>query len=95
MKKESEVTDGMDMALIVIDKVNKILDFARAKNPLIYIQNRKLHKIKGDIMGISGAQIEIERHFTTHNRHLSAYYFLSIFRMFAKTSLEEKKVKNL
>ena len=70
-QKESEVKDGMDIALVVIDKENKTLEFAGAKNPLIYIQNEKLHKVKGDIMGIGGVQTEMERHFTTHTIDIS------------------------
>ena len=70
-QKESEIKDGMDMALVVIDKENKTLDFAGAKNPLIYIQNGKLHKIKGDIMGIGGVQTEMERHFAIHTIDIS------------------------
>ncbi len=49
--------DGMDMALCVIDIENKKLEFAGAKNPLIYIdKNHELHKIRGDRQSIGGYQ---------------------------------------
>ena len=65
-QEETQTNNGMEMALVVIDKENQTLEFAGAKNPLIYIQNDKLYKIKGDIMGIGGTQTEIERNFTRH-----------------------------
>ncbi|MEO1653258.1 MAG: SpoIIE family protein phosphatase [Bacteroidota bacterium] len=58
--------DGMDMALVSIDRENQKMEFAGAKNPLIYIQNNELKVIKGDIMGIGGLQREMERVFTPH-----------------------------
>lgn len=54
--------DGMDMALCVIDKTKKELYFAGAKNPLIYIQNNKIVKIKGDKKSIGGKQWVSEKH---------------------------------
>jgi serine phosphatase RsbU (regulator of sigma subunit) len=50
--------DGMDMSVVVIDKQKKVLLFAGAKNPLIYIQHGELYKIKGDIHGIGGEHFE-------------------------------------
>lgn len=58
--------DGMDMALCVIDKEEKVLRFAGAKNPLIYIQGDKLRKISGDKLPVGGVQKAAERRFTTH-----------------------------
>ncbi|GAB4328607.1 MAG: hypothetical protein OHK0038_02490 [Flammeovirgaceae bacterium] len=51
---ESGSKDGMDMTMCVIDKKKKILEFAGASNPLIYIQDGNLHRIKGDVMPIGG-----------------------------------------
>lgn len=48
--------DGMDMSLCVIDKVEKKIEFTGARNPLIYIQNNTLFRIKGDKRGIGGTQ---------------------------------------
>jgi len=65
---EYENHDGMDMALCSIDLVNKNLQFAGAKNPLIYIQDNELYIIKGDKHPIGGVQWEkdSERKFTKH-----------------------------
>ena len=65
-QKHSESKDGMDMALCVIKKDEKVVDFAGANNPLVYVQNNKLNMIKGDKKGIGGEQKETERLFTKH-----------------------------
>lgn len=70
-QKETNTNDGMDMALVVIDKKQKTLTFAGAKNPLIYVQNGELHQIKGDIFGIGGEQREMERNYTSHQVDIS------------------------
>ena len=66
-QKETQNQDGMDMALVVIDRQNKTLEFAGAKNPLVYIQNKQLKVIKGDKTSIGGEQRENTRKFTTHH----------------------------
>ncbi|WP_299463925.1 SpoIIE family protein phosphatase [uncultured Microscilla sp.] len=53
-QEENENNDGMDMSLCVIDKQARTLEFAGAKNPLIYIQGDKLTEVKGDKMPIGG-----------------------------------------
>jgi len=70
-QEETKNHDGMDMALVIIDKKDKTIEFAGAKNPLLYIQNEELHKIKADIMPIGGEQREIERVFTLHKIDIS------------------------
>ncbi|TAE18527.1 MAG: hypothetical protein EAZ95_04015 [Bacteroidetes bacterium] len=65
-QKETHNHDGMDLSLIVIDSTAGKVEFAGAKNPLVYIQNQKLHTIKGDKMPIGGEQREKERIFTLH-----------------------------
>ncbi|MCD4794722.1 MAG: SpoIIE family protein phosphatase [Bacteroidales bacterium] len=57
--------DGMDMALCVIDKENKTIEFAGAKNPLIYITNGKLIQVKANRSGIGGYQQE-KKDFSSH-----------------------------
>lgn len=52
----TENQDGMDMALCVIDKENKTLEFSGAKNPLMLIHNNKLEKIRGSKQSIGGFQ---------------------------------------
>ncbi|OJJ18882.1 hypothetical protein BKI52_25270 [marine bacterium AO1-C] len=63
---ETNNRDGMDITLVSIDTTNKKLEFAGAKNPLIYVQNGQLNQIKGDQMSIGGEQLEGERIFTPH-----------------------------
>ncbi|MCC5943579.1 MAG: SpoIIE family protein phosphatase [Bernardetiaceae bacterium] len=65
-QKETKNRDGMDMALLSIDKKQKQVDYAGAKNSLIYIQNNTLYQIKADKMSIGGEQKEKERIFTKH-----------------------------
>ncbi len=61
---ETENRDGMDLSLIVIDRQNRKVSFAGAKNPLIYIQNKELNLLKADKMPIGGLQKEHERIFS-------------------------------
>jgi serine phosphatase RsbU (regulator of sigma subunit) len=60
---KSENTDGMDIALLVIDPERKFVEFAGAKNPLVYIQNNELAIVKGEIYSIGGLVKEGERKF--------------------------------
>lgn len=46
--------DGMDVALCIYRQKEKMLEFSGAKNPLLYIQNKELFKIKGDTHSIGG-----------------------------------------
>jgi len=55
-QEETENQDGMDMSLCVIDKIAKTVDFAGAKNPLVYIQNDELFQVKADKQSIGGHQ---------------------------------------
>jgi tetratricopeptide (TPR) repeat protein len=48
-----EQKDGMDMALVSIDKETLELEFAGANNPLYYIRNNEFFEIKGDKMPIA------------------------------------------
>lgn len=81
LKQEDRITsDGMDLAIVCIDKKNQVMEFAGAKNPLIYLQNGVLFHVKGDKMCIGGEQKEIERIFTLHtislqNHETSFYIF--------------------
>lgn len=48
-----EAKDGMDIALVVIDKKTGELQFSGANNPLFLIRDGELHTYKGDPMSIS------------------------------------------
>jgi len=47
-------TDGMDMAICVIDEVKKELKFAGAVNSLVYMQEGEMNVLKGDFFGVGG-----------------------------------------
>lgn len=68
----TENKDGMDVSICTIDLKNRILEFAGASNPLVYIQPDiadipQLHYIKGDRMHIGG-RIKGSRNFQ-FNKH--------------------------
>ena len=50
----TEVCEGMDVAICSLDLQNRVLEFAGAKNPLIYIYNNDLHHIQGDRLSVGG-----------------------------------------
>ncbi|MEO1051148.1 MAG: SpoIIE family protein phosphatase [Bacteroidota bacterium] len=60
--------DGMDMALCVIHPEDRVIEFAGAKNPMIYIQDGELIQIKGDKYPIGGVDRKgkTERKFNKH-----------------------------
>jgi len=62
----TENKDGMDMAICSIDKINKTIEFAGAKNPMIVIKNGELEVIKGDKDAIGGSQGGANRTYTKH-----------------------------
>jgi len=66
-QEESKNQDGMDIALCVVNRKKKLLSFAGAKNPLVYIRNNQIFRIKGDNMSIGGGvSFDEERRFTNH-----------------------------
>ena len=73
--------DGMDMAICTIDKERKVVEFAGAKNPLIYIQDGKLFQIKGDKQSIGGRKTVHDKPFENHEisyaEHETYFYIFS------------------
>lgn len=65
-QKETNNRDGMDLALIVFDSEAKTLEFAGAKNPLLYVQDGELHEVKGDKFPVGGYAHEQEQSFKKH-----------------------------
>lgn len=63
-----QTADGMDIALLVLEPENNRLLFAGAKNPLVYIKDGKVERIKGDSTPIGGRMRKGEslRTFQTH-----------------------------
>ncbi|NJL12771.1 MAG: SpoIIE family protein phosphatase [Microscillaceae bacterium] len=64
-QKETQNWDGMDIALLRLNRQEKLAHFAGAKNPLVYVQNGQLHVIKGDKFSIGGNFIKDAR-FKSH-----------------------------
>ncbi len=60
------VKDGMDIALCMIDKKNKRLEFAGAFNSLYLIRDNRLTEIKGDRFSIGLTANELGKPFTNH-----------------------------
>ncbi len=63
---ETDNRDGMDMALCVVDLDNKVLEYAGAKNPLVYIKNGELVRLKGDKEPVGGFHTDQIRTYTNH-----------------------------
>jgi tetratricopeptide (TPR) repeat protein len=82
-QKETENRDGMDMALCVYDKEKNVLEFAGAKNPLLYIQNGKIETIKGDKKPIGGKDFYKDDSFKTHIIDLNHSTAPTTFYMFS------------
>ena len=69
-KDETEqAKDGMDLALVVIDRQLGMLEFSGAYNPLILVRNGELIEYKGDKMPV-GKHIVEEKSFTSQRVQL-------------------------
>lgn len=64
---ETENRDGMDMAICVVDMNSKVVEFSGAKNPLVYVSNNEVFRIRGDKESIGGGMGYMENEFTTHS----------------------------
>ncbi|MBN2757988.1 MAG: tetratricopeptide repeat protein [Bacteroidales bacterium] len=70
--------DGMDMALCVIDPVNQTLEYSGAQNPLIYIQDNKVFRIRGNKFPVGGFQVDdhvYDKHIVKIDRPTWCYIF--------------------
>ncbi|TAF33467.1 MAG: GAF domain-containing protein [Cytophagales bacterium] len=82
-QSETDNRDGMDIALVVLDKENSLLEFAGAKLSLICIRNKELREIKGDNIIIGGdVKLTLNTSFTKHTVPLfkeekQAFYLFS------------------
>ncbi len=70
-QRENDMQDGMDMALCTFDLEEKVLEFAGAKNPLVYIQDGQLHEIKGSKHPIGGRERRTNRVYHKHSIDIS------------------------
>ncbi len=76
---ETQNRDGMDVALCVIDHQQKTLHFAGAQNYLLYIQNGKMERVRGDRQPVGGQQREKDRVFHTKSIDISSPTTFYIF----------------
>ncbi len=58
--------DGMDVGVIVIDKMEQNVMFAGAKRNLIVMSGRQLSEVKGARFPIGGLRLESKRYYPTH-----------------------------
>jgi len=65
--EDSKTRDGMDVALCVIDKDHKNLQFAGANSPLYLIRNNELHQIKGNKYAVG---LSMTRKVNTFDNHV-------------------------
>jgi len=65
-QSESSVHDGMDLAMVTIDKKTGILQYSGAFNPLILIRDGEVEKIKADRTAIGGHIVKEKKSFTNH-----------------------------
>jgi len=76
--------DGMDVALCIYRKQRRVLEFSGAKNPLVYIQNKTLHQVKGDIHSIGGSKskpnLSFRKHAITIDKPTTVYLFSDGYR---------------
>lgn len=77
----TENRDGMDLAVCVVDTNRQEVQFAGAKNPLVYIENGELKQIKGDKISVGGRRLKTAgQQFTTHTLSLkqtTSFYIFS------------------
>ncbi|MCK4661407.1 MAG: tetratricopeptide repeat protein [Bacteroidales bacterium] len=71
--------DGMDLAMCLINKKEKRLEYSGAKNPLVYIKNNEIFQINGDKNPIGGSQAEQVKNFTRHNIPINEPIYCYIF----------------
>ncbi len=78
-QQQSYNRDGVDISLLVINPISKMVDFAGAKNSLVYITANQLVEIKGNKFSIGGEQKEMARIFSKHSIKIEEPTTLYIF----------------
>ncbi len=77
-QKDTKNQDGMDMAICSIDLKTKTVEYAGAKNPLVYIKNGEVTKIKASRSPIGGfgyKEIIYEKHIIEVDNPTCFYMF--------------------
>ena len=76
---ETANKDGMDAALCLIDPQERVLEFAGANRPLVYIQEGEMHVVKGDRSAVGGADTDRNHRFTKHTVPLDKETWVYMF----------------
>lgn len=76
---ESNVRDGMDLALCSLDTANMKLEYAGAYNPLYIIRDGELLQTKADKHAIGGRSLRKEKKYTNHTFDLQPNDVIYIF----------------
>lgn len=76
--EEGEASDGIDIALIAVDKKENTLQFAGANNPFYLVHDNELLVIKGDRMPI-GIHMNFTQPFTNHKFSLKKGDMIYLF----------------
>lgn len=71
-KQFARSDDGLDASICVIDRHHETLTFAGARQPLVYIKNKQLHRIKGDRQSIGYKNSNLDFQFTNHEVELNS-----------------------
>jgi serine phosphatase RsbU (regulator of sigma subunit) len=71
--------DGMDMAIVLIDKQNKQLTYAGAMNSVYYVQDNVLQELKSTRMGIGGTHIRQNLIFQKQDINIASPTMLYMF----------------
>jgi PAS domain S-box-containing protein len=67
-QSESRNRDGMDAAICTIDRKNNLMEFAGAKNSLIYFQEDEMHEAEGDSFPVGGFWHKMEKSRIFHKK---------------------------
>ncbi len=63
---KAEIHDGMDMVVLTIHEDKRIVQYAAAHNPVYYVRQQKLEKIKGSRFPVGSAQYRTKKEFKLH-----------------------------
>lgn len=83
-QQHTDNSDGMDISVCMIDRANKVLEYAGAKHPLLMVENGILKKIEADRVSIGGTLRKSQHKFLNHKfdmeRITNIYLFTDGYR---------------
>ncbi|MBI5541696.1 MAG: SpoIIE family protein phosphatase [Bacteroidia bacterium] len=76
---ESAIKDGMDVSLLVIDRNNKVLEYAGAFNPLYIARENKIIEVKGNRFAVGKMEgnedLKFDNHIVSYRENDMLYIF--------------------